>query len=1656
MKRLGKVFSGILAAAMVVSTLGTSAFAAADPDSGFVFPDGFEEAEEAVFTDSTVLEDVTVSDSDDSSGDYYVDGDVLLEKKEGCVADNAFELSSDGEFSSFDERFDNTVDGVADTYYVTAPGNSALRMANVYKAPKFDITLDSVSVYIGTPEYIRKDADNSGRIRFYLVTGFNGDLAKNYDSADKRNIGSVRLDRSDWDSWVTAQLNSWIISANTEYAIVAEIPMMAREIGPVAPATKGSFGSGTSFISAENGDGKTVFTDIADDSMRAALNVHVAKYVVPADYIAGPDVYVLSSCEYATIYGYYLENSWSNTSVLKSSPELRWHPYDKRATSYNIYRGVNKNGDFTYTKIASTKDLTYTDTTVKSGYYRYAVTAVVNGAESDLNAARTVDVVFPSLKAPTLTNSGVYGNSNMCRLDKTYGLRQVVYTIDTYDSKGRVGEVYQDNAVYGDSFNVYLEKSYEFYYIDVNGNEYIRNGVPKTFNAILFGTDGMGNLVCTYPSNSVNALFEEDKPASVASNFTVDSTCFRTQITVPISFKFDTYYVLRREASQASFETIYMYDNVGSADKTMVFNDTDIIPGKKYFYAVIAYNKDENSKDVSSYVQSARMKTVTVPVSSTPAKTKFTYAKDVLSEDKCSTQYKLIWDTVPGATSYTVYKAPLYNDYYFDRKNSVGHYLRYDTVKNFLKTTDYYDEGIKGYYFYVVPSINGKSLNGAAVRVYFESKMEPDKPDDDEPDTKFWISATPSANSVTLKWNPQKGYDIRIFRMGANDSVMRYIGYSAVPDNEKGNPDTSASAPNTFVDNTVEYGETYTYGAVISRANSYSYREVITETIAAKVVAQAKPVITGLQPLANAVDVAWGPVPGATRYAVYSALNGKYTQQGTTTETRFTAKTGLVGGVKYGFFVRAYVKNAWTTFTAADFRYATPYKFIAAPSIIGATVGNKTVTVSWEVIEGATKYALYTYDRKTEKYSLVSNAYTDTKATVSNLTNGKEYGFLVRAYGNGTWSEINGDLITYATPRSDNPNVRVSQRENGVVEAYWDYIPSADRYNVYTLLNGKYTSYGTITSTSYNFTGLKPGVKYGFLVRSVINGKLSSFTADDITYFTVSEPEYQTVSPSVTAGDKSVYLEWSNPLGSTRSAVYLYDTETKKYTMLDNAIYGKSYIAKGLKNDKVYGFLVRSFINGKWTSFTENDLTYAKPTKATFDIYANYSNRVLTLNINNTSDGVKATKYSIYFYRNNKFISYKTIDASSYSTTEYITSVVSGEHLGILVRGYINGAWSDYTNDDIVYCDIIPDTVYARRDDAVGNRVLLQWNDVQNATKYAVYTYDTETEKYSLIGTTQDDHITYDVPDEPKYTMDSFELYVLVRPYVNGAFLPFKNGTYSTVYVGGVYFYNNCVGIDNGFAVTGMENSYMTQYRVFVQNKTTQKYELKAETNEDYAIVTGLTNGEEYNYLIYGFYNGAWINLFNGSPKTVTTGMYLGVNVNSGSRRAKLNIGSFYRYKAIVEKYAVYTYVNGKYKLLTDSLNEEQYTITGLENGTKYGVLVRAYINGKWSAFTENDINYFTPDIDTASFYVSSYGSNSVRVYTYNDSARSYTKAYLYRYDGETEKYTLIDSAEFGNDYSVSFIVDDENARSYGYLVRLTDGKELTPFNSNNVRYLYD
>ena len=177
----------------------------------------------------------------------------------------------------------------------------------------------------------------------------------------------------------------------------------------------------------------------------------------------------------------------------------------------------------------------------------------------------------------------------------------------------------------------------------------------------------------------------------------------------------------------------------------------------------------------------------------------------------------------------------------------------------------------------------------------------------------------------------------------------------------------------------------------------------------------ATPVASSVKPIVKAtagdsqVALTWDKPNGASKYAVYSYLNGKYTQHTVTTSNSYTV-TGLVNGTKYGFLVRAYVNGAWSTFTNADLVYATPASF---KPIVRTAAGDRKVTLTWNAVPSGTKYAVYSY--LNGKYSAAGTT-TGTSMTVSNLENGTKYGFLVRAYVNGAWTSFTTADLIYDTP----------------------------------------------------------------------------------------------------------------------------------------------------------------------------------------------------------------------------------------------------------------------------------------------------------------------------------------------------------------------------------------------------------------------------------------------------------------------------------------------------------------------------------------------------------------------------------------------------------------------------------------------------------------
>ncbi|MBP1578581.1 MAG: hypothetical protein J6B57_00655, partial [Oscillospiraceae bacterium] len=100
------------------------------------------------------------------------------------------------------------------------------------------------------------------------------------------------------------------------------------------------------------------------------------------------------------------------------------------------------------------------------------------------------------------------------------------------------------------------------------------------------------------------------------------------------------------------------------------------------------------------------------------------------------------------------------------------------------------------------------------------------------------------------------------------------------------------------------------------------------------------------------VTITWDKVSGATKYVVYSYVDGKSAQLGTCTTNSYTA-SGLTNGKKYGFYVKALANGKWSDWSTADVVYATPAS--TKPKNVKATAGDRKVTITWDKVSGATK-----------------------------------------------------------------------------------------------------------------------------------------------------------------------------------------------------------------------------------------------------------------------------------------------------------------------------------------------------------------------------------------------------------------------------------------------------------------------------------------------------------------------------------------------------------------------------------------------------------------------------------------------------------------------------------------------------------------------------
>ncbi|MBQ9947157.1 MAG: carbohydrate binding domain-containing protein, partial [Oscillospiraceae bacterium] len=78
-----------------------------------------------------------------------------------------------------------------------------------------------------------------------------------------------------------------------------------------------------------------------------------------------------------------------------------------------------------------------------------------------------------------------------------------------------------------------------------------------------------------------------------------------------------------------------------------------------------------------------------------------------------------------------------------------------------------------------------------------------------------------------------------------------------------------------------------------------------------------------------------------------------------------------------------------------------------------------------------------------------------------------------------------------------------------------------------------------------------------------------------------------------TAGDSKVTFAWNAVPNAERYSLSIYDPDTGKYTLRSSQITKTTYTTSKLTNGKQYQFLIRAYVDGKWSPYTSADLVKA-------------------------------------------------------------------------------------------------------------------------------------------------------------------------------------------------------------------------------------------------------------------------------------------------------------------------------------------------------------------------------------------------------------------------------------------------------------------------------
>ena len=389
------------------------------------------------------------------------------------------------------------------------------------------------------------------------------------------------------------------------------------------------------------------------------------------------------------------------------------------------------------------------------------------------------------------------------------------------------------------------------------------------------------------------------------------------------------------------------------------------------------------------------------------------------------------------------------------------------------------------YQFDMYVTVNVTYRNGETASVTFEGQGYDEESQPLAVSTSFVavglnpvpaLKITTSAGHPKLSWNTVPGAAKYWIYRSTDGKTFKYY-------------DSTKST--SYTNNSTNIGTTYYYKikAVDSSGTTTDYSAVksIKCTTAAPSLSISR--VNGKPKLS------WKAVSGATKYWIYRSTDGKnFKYYDSTTKTSYT-NSGAASGTKYYYKVKAVaVVNGKSV--ASSYSYAKSLVCTPATPNVSITSANGKPKLSWNAVNGATKYWVYrSTDGKNFKYydSTTKTTYTNNSTTV-----GTRYYYKVKAVvvDNGTSYASAFSSAKSMVVRTAAPTLKTAAPE-GTPSLSWNAVNGATKYWVYRSTDGKeFKYYDSTTKTAYTNKSVDAGKTYYYKVKAVnvVNG--TSYASD--------------------------------------------------------------------------------------------------------------------------------------------------------------------------------------------------------------------------------------------------------------------------------------------------------------------------------------------------------------------------------------------------------------------------------------------------------------------------------------------------------------------------------------------------------------------------------